>query len=99
MTIALKLDHVRKEFPAKGAEAFVAVENISLDIHQGEFVSIVGPSGCGKSTLLDLVAGMTKPSHGQILLNGKTITGTGIRSWHRVSTVRTISMAECLTKH
>lgn len=78
MTIALKLDHVCKEFPAKGAEVFVAVENISLDIHQGEFVSIVGPSGCGKSTLLDLVAGLTKPSHGQILLNGKTITGPGL---------------------
>ena len=78
MTIALQLDHVRKEFPAKSGEAFVAVDNISLNIQQGEFVSIVGPSGCGKSTLLDLVAGLTKPSDGQILLNGKKITGPGL---------------------
>ena len=83
MTIALKLDHIRKEFPAKtvGKEQlppFVAVENVTLDIQKGEFVSIVGPSGCGKSTLLDLIAGLTKPSVGEILLNGKIITGPGL---------------------
>ncbi|MDP1444322.1 ABC transporter ATP-binding protein [Acinetobacter schindleri] len=83
MTIALKMDHVRKEFPAKSngkepATPFVAVENVTLDIQQGEFVSIVGPSGCGKSTLLDLIAGLTKPSSGQILLSGKQITQPGL---------------------
>ncbi len=76
--IALKLDHVRKEFPAKSGTPFVAIENINLDIYQGEFVSIVGPSGCGKSTLLDLVAGLTKPTAGQLLLSGKPITGPGL---------------------
>jgi NitT/TauT family transport system ATP-binding protein len=83
MTIALKMDHVRKEFPAKSqgkqpSLPFVAVENVTLDIQQGEFVSIVGPSGCGKSTLLDLIAGLTRPSSGQILLNGKEITKPGL---------------------
>lgn len=83
MTIALKLDHIRKEFPAKNIgkqeqPPFVAVENVTLDIQKGEFVSIVGPSGCGKSTLLDLIAGLTKPSVGEILLNGKVITGPGL---------------------
>ncbi|ATO19268.1 ABC transporter ATP-binding protein [Acinetobacter sp. LoGeW2-3] len=83
MTIALKMDHVRKEFPAKSngkepATPFVAVENVTLDIQQGEFVSIVGPSGCGKSTLLDLIAGLTRPSSGKILLSGKQITQPGL---------------------
>lgn len=85
MTSALNLDHVRKVFPAQNQPnsknykpEFVAVENITLDIQQGEFVSIVGPSGCGKSTLLDLIAGLTKPSSGQILLSGKQITQPGL---------------------
>lgn len=85
MTSALNLDHVRKVFPAQSQPnsknykpEFVAVENVTLDIQQGEFVSIVGPSGCGKSTLLDLIAGLTKPSSGQILLSGKQITQPGL---------------------
>jgi len=80
MSSALHLDHVRKVFPAQNHSSsknykpeFIAVENVTLDIRQGEFVSIVGPSGCGKSTLLDLIAGLTKPSSGQILLSGKQI--------------------------
>ena len=85
MTSALNLDHVRKVFPAQNhpnsknyKPEFVAVENVTLDIQHGEFVSIVGPSGCGKSTLLDLIAGLTKPSSGQILLSGKQITQPGL---------------------
>ena len=79
----IKMNYVRKEFPAKGngkepVAPFVAVENVTLDIQQGEFVSIVGPSGCGKSTLLDLIAGLTRPSSGQILLSGKEITKPGL---------------------
>ena len=85
MSSVLYLDQVQKQFPAQHQPsskhykpAFLALENITLDIQKGEFVSIVGPSGCGKSTLLDLIAGLTKPSSGQILLNGKTITGPGL---------------------
>lgn len=53
------------------------LNEISLEIQNGEFVCIVGESGCGKSTLLNLVAGLITPSSGQILLNGKEITGPG----------------------
>lgn len=50
-----------------------AVNNLDLDVNDGEFISIVGPSGCGKSTLLSAIAGLLKPSSGRILLDGTEI--------------------------
>ncbi|GAA3224115.1 ABC transporter ATP-binding protein [Actinocorallia longicatena] len=57
---------------------FTAVSEIDLEVRAGEFLTLVGPSGCGKSTLLDLVAGLTAPAAGEILLDGKPITGPGL---------------------
>lgn len=54
------------------------IRNINLTVKEGEFVSIIGPSGCGKSTLLTLLAGLKFPSGGQLLLDGKEISGTGV---------------------
>lgn len=59
------------------ANSTIAVNNVSLEIKAGEFVSIIGPSGCGKSTLLNVVAGFIKPTKGQALIDGKPITGPG----------------------
>ncbi|HPX89206.1 MAG TPA: ABC transporter ATP-binding protein [Methylophilaceae bacterium] len=85
MSFKLRLQNVRKVFPVKPVKGqraanqdFVAVDNVSLDVREGEFMVIVGPSGCGKSTLLDLLAGLTKPTSGQILLDNKPIVGPAL---------------------
>ncbi len=53
------------------------IDNINLNVQEGEFISIIGPSGCGKSTLLSLLSGLNIPSHGEIMINGEIIKGTG----------------------
>ena len=54
-----------------------ALQNIDLEIEQGEFVCIVGPSGCGKSTLLHLIAGLDRPTSGEITVDGSPVKGPG----------------------
>lgn len=58
----------------KQFEKFTAVHNLDLNIHTGEFFSILGPSGCGKTTLLRMLAGFESPSHGRIILNSDDVT-------------------------
>ncbi|WP_408914205.1 ABC transporter ATP-binding protein [Brucella pseudogrignonensis] len=54
---------------------FVAVENVNLTVADGEFLAIVGPTGCGKSTILNAIAGLLKPSHGKVSIDGNAVTG------------------------
>ena len=56
---------------------FVALRDISLDVQRGEFVTLIGHSGCGKSTLLNLVAGLTTPTAGVLLLDDRELKGPG----------------------
>jgi len=63
------LDHVRKQFGS-----FVAVEDVCLDIPQGEFFSLLGPSGCGKTTTLRMIAGFEQPTSGHVLLEGVDVS-------------------------
>ena len=57
------------------AQANFAVEDINLQVKQGEFIAIVGPSGCGKSTFMKLTTGLKMPSKGRILIDGQPVTG------------------------
>src|SRR5512141_3472985 len=54
-----------------------AVHDLNIEITEGEFVVVVGPSGCGKSTLLNLVAGLDKPTEGEIVFDGKPLRRPG----------------------
>ncbi|MGW6121259.1 ABC transporter ATP-binding protein [Nocardia sp. NPDC055165] len=75
----LALRSVGKQFAVRGTdEKFTAIDDISIEVEAGEFLVLVGPSGSGKSTLLDLLGGLSKPSSGQILLDGAPITGPGL---------------------
>ena len=52
-----------------------AVEDITLQVHEGEFIAIVGPSGCGKSTFMKLATGLRRPSKGTVIIDGREVTG------------------------
>lgn len=69
----IKLDGIVKEFPV-GDSVEVAVNEIDLEIADGEFVCLVGPSGCGKTTTLRCIAGLEQPTRGQIYINDEDIT-------------------------
>lgn len=60
-----------------GKTSFQALSNVSFNIQDGEFVSIIGSSGCGKSSLLGILEGLTAPTSGQVRINGKDIQGPG----------------------
>jgi multiple sugar transport system ATP-binding protein len=64
---------------AKHYKDIRAIENISLDIRDKEFLTVLGPSGCGKTTLLRLIAGLEVPSNGDILIDGKSVLEVPIR--------------------
>jgi NitT/TauT family transport system ATP-binding protein len=70
---------VAKTFPVRTAPTQIAaIEGVSFEVASGEFLVLVGPSGCGKSTLLDLIAGLTTPAAGEVLIDGRPVTGPGL---------------------
>lgn len=71
--VALKIRELRKVYRI-GAEKVVALNRIHLDIYQGEICCILGPSGSGKSTLLNMMAGLEKPTRGNVWVKGQKIT-------------------------
>ena len=72
----IKLENVNKVYRTDRIET-LALQNINLDVAQGDFVSIMGPSGCGKSTLLNLIGLLDKPTSGSLALEGTHINGAG----------------------
>jgi NitT/TauT family transport system ATP-binding protein len=73
----LSIRKVRLVFPRRGQAPLIALDDIDIAVPDKQFAVIVGPSGCGKSSLLYLVAGLTEPSGGELLLDGRRIEGSG----------------------
>lgn len=76
-TTFIQLQHVQKIFQQNKTENMV-LDDINLDISEGQFICLLGPSGCGKSTILNLLAGFEKATTGNILVDGDAITEPGI---------------------
>ena len=78
MTAKILIDNVSKTFVSpRGGGRVEALREVSLEVRPHEFLAIVGPSGCGKTTLLAMVAGLEKPTAGEIRLDGRPVRGPG----------------------
>ena len=66
----LEVKNISKTYQAENGE-IEALRNISFDVKEGEYISIIGPSGCGKSTLLSIISGLESKTSGEIYINGK----------------------------
>ena len=78
MTAIISLSHVAMEFPAlQGLGSVKALEDVSLDFRENEFVVALGASGCGKTTLLNVIAGFLSPTSGEVLHKGSPVSGPG----------------------
>ena len=74
--VKVHIDNVVKKFNGRNGE-MIALNGVTLDIHDNEFICVVGPSGCGKSTLLNIIAGLLEPTSGEVYCDGKLVEGTG----------------------
>jgi NitT/TauT family transport system ATP-binding protein len=74
-TPAIELRGVTKRFPTRDGGQFTATRDLYLTVGPGEFVAVVGPTGCGKSTSLSLISGLAPASAGEVLVQGKPVTG------------------------
>lgn len=70
--VKLQINNLIHNYESKDGKIVHALNNINLSVNAGEFLAIVGSSGCGKSTLLNIMAGMIKPTKGEILIDGET---------------------------
>jgi NitT/TauT family transport system ATP-binding protein len=84
MSAHIELRGVTKEFALRStkdqpqARTLVALDDVSLQVPRGEFLTLVGPSGSGKTTLLDLLGGLSRPTSGSVLVDGAEVTGPGL---------------------
>jgi NitT/TauT family transport system ATP-binding protein len=76
LAIRAQFDHVSLTFDTpKGA--LKVVDDVTYDIHDGDFIAVIGPSGCGKTTMMSMLAGFQKPTTGSVLFDGKPVAGPG----------------------
>lgn len=77
LTPKVQIKAVEKIYEGRNGKT-VALNGVNLDIYDNEFICVVGPSGCGKSTLLNIIAGLHKPTSGEVLVDGVKVEGTGV---------------------
>ena len=77
MKVKVHISNVDKIYKGTSRDVH-ALDNVSLDIYENEFVCVIGSSGCGKSTMLNILAGLDTPTSGKIQIDGQDISGTGI---------------------
>lgn len=80
--VLIKAEHLSKKYKV-GKQHVTALKDVSVQIHEGEFVAFTGPSGSGKSTLLQLIGGLDKPSEGTVTVDGHDLTKLNDRSLSR----------------
>ncbi|HSQ04853.1 MAG TPA: ABC transporter ATP-binding protein [Burkholderiales bacterium] len=80
---AITVAGISKWFLTPDNQSFLALQDVSLDVAQHEIVAILGASGCGKSTLLNIISGLLKPEHGEVLING--VRSQQFTDWRSVS--------------
>ncbi len=70
----LRADHVSMVF-GRGSDSVNVLDDVSMEVAEGEFVCLLGPSGCGKSTMLNVIAGFLSPTHGEVRIDGEAVSG------------------------
>jgi NitT/TauT family transport system ATP-binding protein/sulfonate transport system ATP-binding protein len=76
--VLIDVRHVTRVYNAESESATHALQDVSLSVREGEFISLIGPSGCGKTTLLRLIAGLDFPQEGTLTVAGEPITAPGV---------------------
>ena len=73
--VAIELRHVSQRFVTPDGRSLTALRDFDMTVRRGQFCAVVGPTGCGKSTTLSLIAGLARPSSGQVRIMGKAVAG------------------------
>ena len=73
----LTIKNISMRFDLKNGSSVQALKDVSLDIEEGQIITVLGPSGCGKTTLLNIVAGFLAPTEGKVILNDQIVLGPG----------------------
>src|SRR5439155_18172342 len=76
VAVVLSIDAVSKTYLAADGARIAALDGVSLDVREGEFVSVIGPSGCGKSTLFQIIGGLLAGDAGNVCIDGERINGS-----------------------
>lgn len=77
MTELIRIENIVKSFVTQRGDVVTALGGLTMDVSEGEFVSIIGPSGCGKTTLLRIVAGLLRAEEGTVRIRGSVVSGPG----------------------